>query len=130
MNRFVTIASLAADAVLATAVFADPVLGAREDAKPSRLALGSALPAAKTEMENVDGKKYTLDGLAGQKGTLVIFSCNHCPWVVKWEGRIASIGNEYKKKGFGVVAICSNDPTSHPDDGIDKMKERAKKLGF
>jgi peroxiredoxin len=113
--------------LFATGLVADET---NRDAKPQRLAIGSAMPAGKTEMESVDGKKYTLDGIAGEKGTLVIFSCNHCPYAVQWEERITKIGNEYKKKGFGVIVVNSNDIVSHPTDDMDHMKERAKKLGM
>lgn len=112
-------------------VFASGVV-AEEAKKPKveRLAIGSAMPAGRTEMESVDGKKYTLDGLAGKQGTLVIFSCNHCPWAVKWESRIAAIGNEYSKKGFGVIVVNSNDVVSHPTDDMEHMKKRATTLGM
>jgi len=106
--------------------------GKRDEApkKPERLAIGTAFPAGKSEMEGTDGKKYTLDGSAGEKGTLVVFTCNSCPVVVKWEKRITAISNEYKKKGFGVVLINSNDPAVGKGDDMDGMKERGKKLAL
>lgn len=79
-------------------------------------------------MKNVDGKEFTLTELAGKKGTLVVFSCNACPWAKKWEGRIASLGNNFAKKGVGVVVINSNDPGVNPEDGYDVMQTRADKL--
>ena len=73
---------------------------------------------------------HTLASTQGEKGTLVIFSCNSCPWAVKWEGRVASIGNEYRDKGFGVIVINSNDPKRVSEDGYDEMIKRAKTLAL
>ncbi|MEM7678898.1 MAG: redoxin domain-containing protein, partial [Myxococcota bacterium] len=75
-------------------------------------------------MKNVDGQMISLGKAKGPKGTLVIFSCNHCPYVKAWETRIASAGNAAQKMGFGVVAINANDPKPYPEDGFDEMKAR------
>ncbi|MCX7895206.1 MAG: thioredoxin family protein [Thermoanaerobaculum sp.] len=93
---------------------------------------GEALPASVTnvKMKGVDGKEITLKELAGPKGLLVIFSCNHCPWVKAWQGRMVALGNEYSKKGVGVVAINSNDPVAYPDDDFDHMVAQAKEHGY
>src|SRR6185369_2607513 len=91
------------------------------------LALGSTVPAAvaNTKMKNVDGQMLTLAQVKGRTGTLVIFTCNHCPFAKDWEQRIVELGNTYKGKGVGVILINANDPSSHPDDGFDEMKARA-----
>jgi peroxiredoxin len=113
-----------------------PVLGlvaALASAAPAHaapLALGQKAPEATTVMETTDGKKLTLAGVAGKKGTLVFFTCNHCPYAKAWEKRIAAIGNAAQKEGFGVVAINPNDPKKVPDDDLGPMKERAKALGL
>ena len=101
---------------------------AEEAAAPTALAIGSAMPSADVKMKNVDGKEFTLAELSGKKGTLVVFSCNACPWAKKWEGRIANLGNGFAKKGVGVVVINSNDPGLNPEDGYDAMQARANKL--
>lgn len=100
--------------------------------KPSAayLALGGSMPEADVEMVGVDGKKLTLGGAKGENGTLVVFTCNHCPYAVAWEERVTALGNAYAGKGFGVVAVNSNDPEAYPVDGMEGMKERAKKLGL
>ena len=105
-----------------------PVPLARKVTEP--LALGQPLVAADIAMKNVDGKTVTLAGLAGEAGTLVVFTCNHCPWAKAWEGRIAEIGGRYAKQGFGVVAINPNDPAAYPEDGFEEMQERAQALGL
>lgn len=97
---------------------------------PAALALGSRAPMADVAMTGVDGKSLTIAKAAGKKGTLVIFTCNACPWVKNWESRIAEAGNAAVKSGIGVLAINSNDPSLNAEDGFDEMKKRAKKLGL
>ena len=94
------------------------------------LALGTAMPLPDQAMKNVDGSMVTLQKAAGAKGTLVIFACNHCPWVQAWQDRIAAIGNEAMKQGVGVVMVNSNDPKAFPTDGFAEMVERAKQVGY
>ena len=80
------------------------------------LALGSTMPMTDAKLKNVDGKDVSLASIKGAKGTLVVFTCNACPWAKKWESRVAQIGNEAEKKGIGVIAINSNDPGKNPED--------------
>jgi len=96
----------------------------------SELTIGESIPSSDVEMLNVDGEMITIGDIKGTNGTLVIFSCNHCPWVKAWEKRIASIGNSYQKKGFGVIVINSNDPSQYEEDSYAEMKKRSDKLGF
>src|SRR5262249_13943203 len=58
------------------------------------LALGTAAPLREVAMKNVDGKSVSIAAAAGPKGTLVVFICNHCPWVKAWQSRIAQVGNQ------------------------------------
>jgi peroxiredoxin len=94
------------------------------------LAIGDAMPAATIKLDNVDGRELTLAQMAGPKGTLVIFSCNHCPWVRAWEERLVTIGNTYSKRGVGVIAVSSNDPQVYPQDDLPQMKERARAKSY
>lgn len=93
---------------------------------------GDRLPESvlETKMEGVDGKIWTLKESMGPKGLLVIFSCNHCPWVKAWQARIVALGNEYSKKGVGVIAVNANDPTSYPEDDLEHMKAQAQQHGY
>lgn len=93
------------------------------------LKIGDSIVDGEVEMENIDGSKITLDSIMGEKGTLVIFSCNHCPFVIAWQKEMVTIGNEYRKQGLGVVFINSNDPAVKGDT-MDGMKELAKKEGY
>jgi peroxiredoxin len=94
------------------------------------LAIGDAMPASTVKLDNVDGRELTLAQVAGPKGTLVIFSCNHCPWVRAWEERLVTIGNTDSKRGVGVIAVSSNDPQVYPEDALPQMKERAKAKNY
>ena len=77
-----------------------------------------------------DGKTYSLAGIAGPKGTLVMFICNHCPYVLGALDRILADAKTLQDIGIGVAAICSNDATTHPDDSFPKMKDLADRNGF
>jgi peroxiredoxin len=94
------------------------------------LALGASAPMTDVKMRNVDGKDVTIAAMKGEKGTLVVFTCNHCPWAQRWESRIVELGNSYAKQGIGVIAISSNDPAAFPDDDLVPMQKRAKEKGY
>jgi peroxiredoxin len=125
MNRFIRCALIAAATLTLTVA-----MSAASLADP--LALGTTAPMGDTPMKNVDGKDVTLDGVKGSKGTLVVFSCNACPWAKAWEERIVELGNSFAKRGLGVVVINPNDPSVSPEDGFDVMVARAKerKMAF
>jgi peroxiredoxin len=83
-------------------------------------------------LPGVDGKTYSLEGLRGPKGTLVMFICNHCPYVKAVIDRIVRDTNELKAFGVNAVAISSNDVVHYPDDSFDNMKRfaAAHRFGF
>jgi peroxiredoxin len=78
----------------------------------------------------IDGKKYSLDSFKDKKALIVIFSCNHCPYVQAYEGRIIKIQNDYGPKDVAVVAINSNEDVNYPDDSFDNMKKRSVQENF
>jgi peroxiredoxin len=82
------------------------------------------------ELPATDGKTYRLSELRGPKGTLVMFICNHCPYVKSVIDRIVRDAKDLQKLGVNTVAICANDATTHPDDSFDKMKAFAAEHGF
>jgi peroxiredoxin len=96
----------------------------------SGLSLGDAAPMARTALENVDGKTATIAGVAGKNGTLVVFTCNSCPWVKAWQSRMVEIANTYAARDVGVIMINSNDPDVSAEDGFKEMVARSKKLGM
>ena len=81
-------------------------------------------------LPGVDGKTYSLAELKGKNGTLVIFICNHCPYVKAVIDRIVRDANELKSYGIDTVAISSNDADHYPEDSFDNMKRFAKLHGF
>ncbi|MFC2100468.1 thioredoxin family protein [Bacteroidota bacterium] len=81
-------------------------------------------------LKNVDGKMVSLKNSPEAKGFIVIFSCNHCPYVKAYEDRIIELDKKYKAKGYPVIAINPNDPDIVPEDSYEKMQERAKEKGF
>ena len=80
--------------------------------------------------DTVSGKNLGLNDVAGEKGTLVMFICNHCPYVVHVIHKLIELGGKYSTKGVGMVAISSNDAENYPDDGPGKMKDKAEELAF
>lgn len=77
-----------------------------------------------------DGKTYSLADVAGPNGTLVMFICNHCPYVLSVLDRIKRDAKELQKAGIGVVAINANDAGAYPDDSFDNMVIKANTEGF
>ncbi|QDT65090.1 thioredoxin family protein [Calycomorphotria hydatis] len=81
------------------------------------------------ELTNVDGNTVSLSDFAG-KPLLVIFMCNHCPFVIHLRSALADFTKEYQEKGFAVVGISSNDVDMYPDDSPEKMVEEAESAGY
>ncbi|HOK87019.1 thioredoxin family protein [Tenuifilum sp.] len=81
-------------------------------------------------LKNVDGKMVSMADYPQAKGFIVIFSCNHCPFVKAYEDRMIALHQKYESKGFPVIAINSNDPEVVPEDSFDKMIERAQQKKF
>lgn len=93
------------------------------------LALGTLAPAFSLP-DVMTGEIVTLDTFKGKKAVLVMFICNHCPYVVHVRDELAKLGKDYKDKDIGIVAISANDARKYPDDAPGKLKEMARKVGF
>lgn len=81
-------------------------------------------------LPGVDGKTYALRDVAGPNGLLVMFICNHCPYVKAVIERIVRDVAQLKTLGVGAIAIMSNDPTEYPEDGFDNMRLLSDQLAF
>jgi peroxiredoxin len=81
-------------------------------------------------LKGVDGQTHSLDELKGEKGTAVIFSCNHCPYVKAYEDRMIQLAKEYQPKGIAFVLINANDPVKYPEDSFENMQKRAREKGY
>ena len=73
-----------------------------------------------------DNQKKSLTDLSGEVGTLVLFICNHCPFVIHVNDQLVKLANDYKKKGINCIAISSNDVVQYPQDGPELMRQHAK----
>ncbi len=91
------------------------------------LKIGSSAPYFK--LLAVDGNTYSLDSFKDKEALIVIFSCNHCPYVRAYEDRIIQIQNDYRDR-LQIVAINSNDTTNYPEDSFEEMIKRSKEKNF
>ena len=82
------------------------------------------------ELEGVDGRMHGLQGVRGERGTLVMFICNHCPYVRAIADRLAEEARALAGLGIGVIAVMSNDTEGYPEDSFENMKLFAERHGF
>ncbi len=87
-------------------------------------------PAIPFRLPGTDGREHALDDYADRQAVVVIFSCNHCPYVRAWEDRMVAIQRDYAPRGVQFLVISSNDPEQYPEDSFDRMKERAREKGY
>jgi len=92
------------------------------------LPLGTTAPDF--ELPNVDGRLVSYASAAGSRGTVVMFICNHCPFVKHVADQLARLGRDYLDRGIGFVAISSNDVASHPADSPEQMVHEAESRGY
>lgn len=91
--------------------------------------LGTIAPSFELP-DTVSGETMSLSELKGEKATLVMFLCNHCPYVLHVNDELVRIANEYQPKGISFIAISSNDVVNYPQDSPELMKIHAKKVGY
>lgn len=87
-------------------------------------------PAPEFTLPATDGRSYGLSDVAGETGTLVMFICNHCPYVLAVVDRIVRDAGDLQALGVGVAAICSNDAAAYPADSFANMKTMAERHAF
>jgi len=80
--------------------------------------------------DTISGKHLSLQELKSDVATVIMFICNHCPYVKHVQHELAKLAQDYQAKKVSFIAINSNDVTNHPDDAPDKMREMAEKLGY
>lgn len=81
-------------------------------------------------LPGTDGKTHSLKDIAGENGTLIMFICNHCPFVLAILDRIVRDARALQSHGIGVAAICSNDPIAYPEDDFENMAAMARDQRF
>ncbi|QPH54378.1 thioredoxin family protein [Pontivivens ytuae] len=87
-------------------------------------------PAAEFGLPGVDGRDWSVGDLRGVRGLVLFFICNHCPYVKAVADRLALTGAELQRRGYGVAAICSNDPVAYPEDDFEHMAAFARQHEF
>lgn len=92
------------------------------------ITIGATAPAF--ELPAAGGGTRTLDDYADATALALVQSCNHCPYVQAWEGRMNALQREYRPRGFALVAINSNDAERSPGDSFEAMEARAREQGF
>jgi peroxiredoxin len=93
-------------------------------------ATGLGIPAPDFELPGTDGKRHTLASSRGPTGLLVMFICNHCPYVKAVRGHLVRDCGELVRHGIGSVAIMSNDPGEYPEDSFENMKRIAAQFRY
>lgn len=101
------------------------------------MALVESIPFQKGEQapafslpDTVSDTTLNLNDLKGERGTVIMFICNHCPFVIHVNPELVRLANDYQSQGFSFVAISSNNVETHPQDGPEKMKAQANELGY
>jgi len=93
------------------------------------LALGTKAPDFNL-LDTVSSKNLSLQNLKGEKGTVIMFICNHCPFVIHVNSALVSLANEFNTKGFSFIAISSNDAINYPQDAPNEMTIHAKEENY
>ena len=92
------------------------------------ISVGSVAPDF--SLTNIDGATISLSDYSNEKGVMVIFSCNPCPYVIAYEDRIIDLHNRYASQGFPLVLINPNDAEKQPVDSMDEMRVRAEEKNY
>src|SRR5579859_5495561 len=97
-------------------------------AGPPPLTLGT--PVADFRLPGTDGRTHAFDDIAGEKGSVIVFICNHCPYVRAMIDRLVADARVLMAEGIGFAAICSNDAKAYPADSFDAMQHFARAHAF
>ena len=81
-------------------------------------------------LKGTDGKTYSLNSFQSSQALVIIFSCNHCPYVKAYEDRMIALENKYQKRQVSLIAINSNDFQSYPEDSFEEMQRRSQEKKF
>jgi len=92
--------------------------------------LSVGTPAPDFRLPDTTGQWITRDSFRGKAALLVMFICNHCPYVKHVRAELARIGHDYQPRGVGIVAINANDPQQSPNDSPEKMAQEVKDVGY
>jgi peroxiredoxin len=81
-------------------------------------------------LKNVDGKSVALGDFRHQRGVIIVFTSNHCPFSNAYEERLLALNQKFSQQGFSIIAVMSNDPAAYADDTFEQMRERARAKNY
>jgi len=87
-------------------------------------------PAPDFELADTHGETHRLSEAAGQEATVVVWTCNHCPYALAWHDRIVAVAEDYRDRGVRFLAVNSNDAERYPADSLEAMRERVEREGW
>jgi peroxiredoxin len=93
------------------------------------LPLGTKAPHFELQ-DTISGTLLNIENLKGKHGTVILFICNHCPFVIHVNSQLVKMANDYAKSGIGFIAISSNDADKYPQDGPENMNKHAKNENY
>lgn len=125
MKRLITYCFIVALAIAGLLAFAPIDVRSGDE-----LAIGANAPMLDTSVKDVSGKMITMKEVAGENGLLVVFSCNTCPWVARWEDRYNPIADLAKENGIGMIALNPNTSSRDRGDSFEDMQKRAKDSNY
>lgn len=125
MKKIVAICLVSALALVGFLPFSPVEEDIREE-----LEIGAQAPMLQTPVKDVSGDMVTMEEIAGENGLLVIFSCNTCPWVSRWEDRYNPIADIAEKNGIGTIALNPNTGSRDSGDSFEDMQERAEENDY
>jgi peroxiredoxin len=91
------------------------------------MSLRTGDPAPDFELADTHGRTHRLSESAGTDATVVVWTCNHCPYALAWHDRIAAVADDYSDRGVRVLAVNSNDAARYPADSLEAMRERVER---
>jgi thioredoxin-related protein len=116
--------------IISCIALAIAIITLQSNTPPTPLPIGSKLPKQDLAMETVSGKPISMREAVGEKGLLVMFSCNECPFVIKYQQRTLQIANVAKGLGYGVILLNSNESLRNDGDGLEDMIKYAKSQDY
>ena len=110
-------------------IFVDKITNQMAETPTKEIELGFKAPEFRLK-DVISGEMMTFEDVRESKGTLIVFICNHCPFVKHIMDELVKVGKEYMPRGIGMAMIMSNDVDTHPQDSPEKMKEFAQEKNF
>lgn len=106
------------------------VFSSADNSTKDELAIGAKAPMLETPVKEVSGQMLTMKEVAGENGLLVVFSCNTCPWVARWEDRYNPVAQLARDNDIGMIALNPNTGSRERGDSFEDMQRRARERGY